>query len=388
MSLKTADVEKGIAEVITAHAFSPDGKQIALCANTPEVHIYDCSAGPDTKTWVKLHTVAEHTAIVSGIDWNTDNKIVTASHDRNAYVWTYHAESNEWKPTMCLLHINRAATGVVWSPCQRKFAVPSGSKQVAICTHEAASDWWSSKMVRKNHRSTILTAAFSPNSQLIVTAGTDYKCRIVSIFDKALDAKTGTYDAIFGENPALYTFGETLAEFDEAGGWVNAAAWSPSGTRLCFVGHGSTIHFVDLSVSTTAVQTISLRDLPFLQVEFLSDNTVVAAGFDRNPAFFTYNGSKWVSSGYAETEAASKAAAAAATPVKSATSAAFAKFQQADYQGGKFGEDIKASKKPSFTTHSNTITCLKRDKACASKFTTSGLDGKITFWDATKYVSV
>ena len=206
--------EKGLAEVITAHTFSPDGKMVAICPNSPEVHIYDCSSGSDPKKWTKLHTIAEHTSIVSGIDWNTDNQILTASHDRNAYVWTYNAADNIWKPSLCMLRINRAATGAVWSPCQKKFAVPSGSKQIAVCNHEASSDWWISKIVRKNHKSTILTAAFSPNSQLMVTAGTDYKCRIVSVFDKALDAKTGEYDAIFN-TPDLYTFGETLVEYDQ-----------------------------------------------------------------------------------------------------------------------------------------------------------------------------
>ena len=34
--------------------------------------------------------------------------------DRNAYVWTYNG--GEWKPSLVILRINRAATIVKWSP--------------------------------------------------------------------------------------------------------------------------------------------------------------------------------------------------------------------------------------------------------------------------------
>ena len=34
--------------------------------------------------------------------------------DRNAYVWTYNG--SEWKPSLVILRINRAATIVKWSP--------------------------------------------------------------------------------------------------------------------------------------------------------------------------------------------------------------------------------------------------------------------------------
>lgn len=34
----------------------------------------------------------------------------------------------EWKPTLVLLNINRAATFVRWSPFENKFAVASGAR--------------------------------------------------------------------------------------------------------------------------------------------------------------------------------------------------------------------------------------------------------------------
>ena len=53
---------------------------------------------------------------MTGIDWgHKENRIVTCSQDRNAYVWSLGADG-KWKPTLVLLRITRAATHVKWSP--------------------------------------------------------------------------------------------------------------------------------------------------------------------------------------------------------------------------------------------------------------------------------
>jgi len=47
-------------------------------------------------------------------------------------VWTQTPDPQtgrlEWKPTLVLLNINRAATFVRWSPLENKFAVASGAR--------------------------------------------------------------------------------------------------------------------------------------------------------------------------------------------------------------------------------------------------------------------
>ncbi len=61
----------------------------------------------------------QHDQVVSGLDWAPQtNRIVSCSHDRNAYVWTLEAEG--WKPVLSVLRINRAATHVKWSPQENK----------------------------------------------------------------------------------------------------------------------------------------------------------------------------------------------------------------------------------------------------------------------------
>ena len=57
-----------------------------------------------------------HDKLITGVDIAPNSgRIVTCSQDRNAYVWE-PSQSGEWKPTLVLLRINRAATCVRWAP--------------------------------------------------------------------------------------------------------------------------------------------------------------------------------------------------------------------------------------------------------------------------------
>nr|XP_054763265.1 actin-related protein 2/3 complex subunit 1B-like [Lytechinus pictus] len=99
-------------EPITCHAWNKDRSQVAVSANSQMVDIYQKKGN----TWVKQSTLGEHTQRVTSIDWAPNsNKIVTCGSDRNAYVWSLNG-NNEWKPSLVILRINRAATCVRWSP--------------------------------------------------------------------------------------------------------------------------------------------------------------------------------------------------------------------------------------------------------------------------------
>ena len=56
--------------------------------------------------------------------------------------------NGEWRHTLVLLRINRAATCVRWSPKENKFAVGSGDRLISICYFEAENDWWVSKHIK------------------------------------------------------------------------------------------------------------------------------------------------------------------------------------------------------------------------------------------------
>ena len=161
---------------------------------------------------------------------------MTCSHDRNAFVW--NMVGGAWKPSLVILRINRAALHCRWSPDGKKFAVTSGAKCVPVCRFEADNNWWISKMI-KQHRSTVLCVAWHPNSQLIATGSTDFKCRVFCTYLPIVDGAQDSGPAQFEE----VDFGEKLAEFD-CKGWIEAVAWSPSGNRLSYAGHNSTITVV------------------------------------------------------------------------------------------------------------------------------------------------
>lgn len=166
--------------------------------------------------------------VVCGIDWHpVTNQIVTCSHDINAFVWTYDTRMDSWKPSLSILRVNRACLQVRWSPDGTKFACGSGSKIVSICYFEPKNDWWISKIIKK-HKSSVVDVAWHPNSQVVATASTDFKCRIFSAF---LDHIEQPAQAAFG-SMSKFPFGELITEFDSSNGWVEAVAWSPSGEYL------------------------------------------------------------------------------------------------------------------------------------------------------------
>jgi len=105
------------------------GTELAVSLNSNDVQLY----ARNGQEWVPTEALSEHDKLITSIDWAPkSNRIVTASQDRNAYVWTEtpDAETGKliWKPTLVLLRINRAATHVRWSPLENKFAVASGAR--------------------------------------------------------------------------------------------------------------------------------------------------------------------------------------------------------------------------------------------------------------------
>lgn len=79
---------------------------------------------------------------MTSIDWSAvTNKIVSCSHDRNAFVWTFEPETNTWKPSLVLLRIERAALDARWALDGLRFAVTSGAKCVPVCTYDITNDW-------------------------------------------------------------------------------------------------------------------------------------------------------------------------------------------------------------------------------------------------------
>lgn len=346
---------------------------VAVCTNNNEVHIY--RASPDGNSiWDRIYILQKHDQLVSGIDWGTrSNKIVTVSHDRNSYVWSL--EGTEWLPTLVILRLNRAAICVKWSPRENKFAVGSGAKSVCICYYEQDNNWWVSKLIRKKHNSSVTSVAWHPNNVLLATTSTDGKCRVFSTFIRGVD----TRDSTAGPSGDM-KFGEQLVQLDLSFSWTFGVKWSPSGNSIAYVGHNSTIYFIDDVGPSAVAQTLTFSDLPLRDVLFLSDRALVGVGFDCNPMLFTADSrGTWSFVKFLD----ERKSTPASSKYGSQFSEAFGKL----YGQAKHGSNIDAvepSKAPG-GSHENCITCilplLHPGETTIKGFSTSGLDGKVVIWE-------
>ena len=185
-----------------------------------------------------------------------------------------------WKPTLVLLRINRAATFVRWSPSERKFAVGSGARVVAICYFEEENDWWVSKHLKKPIRSTITTVAWHPNSVLLAAGSTDAHARVFSSFIKGVDEKPES--SVWGERLPFNTVcGEYL---NNSAGWVHGTAFSPSGDALAFTAHDSSITVVypnGPDQPPKSIVSVTTQLLPFMSLIWNGEGEIIAAGYVR-----------------------------------------------------------------------------------------------------------
>lgn len=167
--------------------------------------------------------------MVTSIDWAPKtNRIVTCSQDRNAYVWSIDAATGQWKPTLVLLRINRAATFCRWSPLENKFAVASGARCISVCYFEEDRDWWVSKHLKKPIRSTVLSVDWHPNNVLLAAGSSDMKARVFSAYIKGVDEKPPA--SPWGER---LPFNTLCAEYSTgSGSWVHGVSFSPDGNQL------------------------------------------------------------------------------------------------------------------------------------------------------------
>jgi actin related protein 2/3 complex subunit 1A/1B len=351
-----------IDKPISCFSFNKDRTQVALSPNDHNVIIFKKSGNK----WVKDATLTEHHQTVTGIDWAANsNRIVTCGADRNAYVWVI--EDGKWKPTLVLLRINRAATCVRWSPQEDKFAVGSSARLISICYYEKENKWWVSKHVKKPIRSTILSLAWHPNNVLLAAGSSDFKVRVFSAYIKEIESKPESTS--WGKK---MPFGNLMGEWSNGrGGWVHCVAFSPSGGKVAWVGHDSSVSIIQ-SGENAVPAVLPLNNLPFVTCLFVSEGSIVAAGHDYVPMVFSHDDNN-VLTFMAKLDQPSKK-----NDDEEETMSAMQRFRSLDKRatvGSKAGKSL--------TTHVNMIKQMSiytSDGATVSQITSGGMDGKIVIW--------
>jgi len=356
----------GGVEPISTHAWSADGKNLAISHNNKQVKVYKQSTKPGK--WEATATLDQHDLRVTGIDWAPKtNRIVTCSADRNAYVWNLQPDGT-WKHMLVLLRINRAATCVKWSPEENKFAVGSGARLISVCYFEQEYDWWVAKHIKKPIRSTITTIDWHPNNVLLAAGSSGFKVRVYSGYIKDIEPKPSPTP--WGNK---MSFANMLAEFSNSvhgGGWVHSVSFSADGNKLAWVGHDSSISVAD-ATRDMATHKLKTQFLPLLSCIWISPNTIIAGGHGCVPLLFNLDGAGQISfvnklEEDKETESTS-------------TFSAKKLFQTRDKMGVSDTADTKLN-----TTHQNQISSIQiqiGDKTGANMVSTVAGDGKLVSWD-------
>lgn len=347
---------------ITCHVWNNDKSELATSPNCNDVHVY----GRSGSEWGLKHVLVGHDLRVTSIDWAPNsNRIVTCGADRNAYVWVQSGDG-KWKPTLVHLRINRAATCVRWSAKENKFAAGSGARLISVCYFEQENDWWVSKHIKKPLRSTVTSLDWHPNNVLLAAGSTDFKTRVFSAYIKELEDKPSPTP--WGSKMPV---GQLMGEFTSStggGGWVHSVSFSPSGNKLCFVAHDSSVTVVD-ATSNMAVYSIRTEFLPFLTCIWVSEASIVAAGYDCCPMLFSSVGNT-VSFG-GKLDVSEKKATGGLSAMK--------KFQSLDRQARTEVNDTSLS-----SIHQNAITHISihsGNKSQANVISTTGIDGQLILWE-------
>ncbi|KAK9471880.1 WD40-repeat-containing domain protein [Dipodascopsis tothii] len=364
--MANADVHKLGHMPIADHSFSTDRSKVAI-ARDNTVELYD-TRGRDYQL---LTTLREHDKTVTSVDVAPNSgRIVTCSQDRNALVWE-PLPGGGWKPTLVLLRINRAATCVRWSPDEKKFAVGSGARVIAVCYFEEENDWWVSKHIKRPIRSTILSVAWHPNSVLLASGSTDSCARVFSAFIKGVDARPSP--TAWGERLPFQTLcGEFI---NNTGGWIHDVAFSPSGNALAYVAHDSSITVVYPSAPEqppTAVITVNTNMLPFCSLVWLDEGSVAAAGHDCHPVVFSGDERNWALARSLDDPAQAKSVTTEASALNM--------FRQMDLKGSSTAATDSTTLR---TIHQNTITTLRVYESAGgkvSKISSTGVDGKVVIF--------
>ncbi|RLV91024.1 Actin-related protein 2/3 complex subunit 1 [Spathaspora sp. JA1] len=363
---------------IKDHVFSPDRSILAITKSN-EVEIYKVNSGNSALVTV----LRGHDKTVTSVDISPDgSKILTCSQDRNALVWEKDIQG-EYKPTLVLLRINRAATCCRWSPNGQKFAVGSSDRVIAVCYYEAENDWWISKHLKKPLKSTITGLDWHPNSVLLACGSTDGHVRVFSAFIKGVDDKPEP--TVWGSRLPFQTL---CGDFtNETRAWIHDVRFSPSGDSLAYVSHDSSIGVVypaGEGLEPRAVLNIKTNYLPFRSLAWITESKIVVGGFNCNLIVFEGDVNSWSESYKIEqetdlTKEVTNTGDDEDDEEEISSHQALNMFKQMDLKGRVNKPSATSGSRDLDTIHQNTISSVRNYSP--TQVSTSGIDGKVVVFN-------
>ena len=193
------------------------------------------------------------------------------------------------------------------------------------------------------------------------------KARVFSAFIKGVDEKP--VPSVWGEK---LPFNTVCADYGASLGWIHSIKFSPSGNGVAWVSHDST-----LNISYPGENyffCLKNSCLPFTCLLWISETSIVAAGHDSAPFLFSKVGSEWKLVEKID-QGAKKSNESSGTALNM--------FKQMDSRGQATSNDVVLD-----TCHQNSINCLvcvESKGGVVSKFSSTGVDGKLVIWDAASF---
>ena len=330
---------------ITCHSWNADRTQIVVANNSHLLEVYLIRGD----SWERQHTLKEHHQTVSAVDWHPlTNRIISCSHDRNVVVWEL---SGTWKPALVNFYQTRGVLDASWSTRGDKFVVGTGSKNIGVGHWSDLLHAWNTKRM-KFFSSSVTCVRFDPSGLVIAAGSTDSTCKVLTAFMEEVDNNTPGNFKFSG----VRTFGETLYTIN-TGAWVNGLSWSQDAGWISVVSHNSTVIFSNLSNEQTTVWS----GKPFMSVQFVADDKVVAGGFDNRPIMFQRVGERWGEPKEIKGEE-EKTESVVQSRVKNLAK----------------GFDGRKEREAMVTRHKNCITCIRA--VDPERFSTSDITGSLYLW--------
>ena len=242
----------------------------------------------------------------------------------------------------------------------------SVQRLVGLQAHQEAHSVILQFILRENlkvFRSSVLSLSWHPNNILLAAGTSDFKCRVFSTYLKEIEEKPAATS--WGKK---MSFANLMGEFGVGvGGWIHGCSFSDDGERLAFVGHDSSVSFVQGGMESSVVTRSQF--LPFTDCTWISANALVAVGFDCNPMIFNLQGDEFAFSNKCD-DSEKKSGGSVLS--------GRAMFQAMDRMAtSTSSETIK-------TKHKNTILSVSRT---ADGFATAGADGQIIQWNINSLAS-
>lgn len=345
---KIAKVEKPAGlfslEGISCLCFNKDFTKVALSKKDNLIYIYEIKDLKNSETWRLVYTLKAHVGFVSDIDWNANsNDILTVSHDKTAYIWTFTA--GKWESSALYSNVKLGYVCCKWNDRGDKFCTGTSGKNLLIGYFNTENNWWMAMPISKAHKSTVTTCMIDPTSLLVLSGSTDFRVFMHSCYIEKVDEPHLTEQT----RQMISPFGTLIYEF-KANTWVNEVKWNSTGTLGYAACQNSTITVINWMEQSHEV--VNETHSPAYKIIPKGEDAFYVICYDRNIYLYQKKDGKWEKTNTI-TEPKEAATPAAAPKVQSSIVANRLKHFQAS--GAQKKENLIVKAKQSKNLHTSLI---------------------------------